>query len=78
MHAINQATTRIVRGLPRETGIDSKGNLIVRLQLKNSGRGYKPNKKDPQNPKVNEKMSGIEINFDQNNPDRPFTAFPVD
>ncbi|TWR94243.1 RHS repeat domain-containing protein, partial [Pseudomonas saxonica] len=78
MHAINEATTRIVRGLPRETGIDKKGNPVVRLQLKNSGRGYKPNKTDPKNPKTNEQMSGVEIKFDPNNPDRPFTAFPVD
>ena len=78
MHAINNAITRRARGLPIATGVDIKGNPIVRMEQKDSGRGYRPNKKDTSNPTLNEHMSGAEIKFDPNNPYRPFTAYPVD
>ena len=44
----------------------------------NSGRGYKPNKRDASDPKLNEIMNGTEVKFDPKNPERPFTAYPVD
>lgn len=78
LHAINAALTREARGLPLHTGVDHKGNNIVRVDLPGAGRGYKPNKKDPQNPKFNENMNGAEVKFDKDNTRRPFTAFPVD
>ena len=78
MHAINNAITRRARGLPIATGVDIKGNPIVRMEQKDSGRGYRPNKKDTSNPTFNEHMNGAEIKFDPKNPTRPFTAYPVD
>lgn len=77
LHAINEALTREARGMSPHTGFDRKENPIVRIEQPNTGRGYKPNKKDTQNPKLNESMNGAEVKFDPKNSDRPFTAFPI-
>ena len=44
----------------------------------NSGRGYKPNKRDALNPKLNESVSGAEVKFYSGSPERPFKTYPVD
>ncbi|MBH3361505.1 RHS domain-containing protein [Pseudomonas sp. URMO17WK12:I11] len=76
MQAINEALTRKARGLNQFDGKDKDGNPIVRVEQPGSGRGYSPNKKDPNNPKPNEDMNGAEIKFDKNT-QKPFTAFPT-
>ena len=53
-------------------------NPVVKAVQQNSGRGYKPNKRDASDPKLNESMNGTEVKFDPKNPERPFTAYPVD
>lgn len=78
LHALNEALTRKARGLPAHTGFDRAGNPILRIEMPGAGRGYKPNRRDSQNPILNENMSGAEIKFDKEQMDRPFTAFPID
>ncbi|AMS14910.1 type IV secretion protein Rhs [Pseudomonas chlororaphis] len=78
LNALNEALTRKARGLPAHTGFDRNNNPIVRVEQPGAGRGYKPNRRDPQNPILNENMNGAEIKFDRADPDRPFTAFPID
>ena len=78
LHALNEALTRKARGLPAHTGFDRAGNPILRIELPGAGRGYKPNRRDSQNPILNENMKGAEIKFDKKQVDRPFTAFPID
>ncbi|PMY59447.1 MULTISPECIES: RHS repeat domain-containing protein, partial [unclassified Pseudomonas] len=77
MHAINEATTRVDRGLPAHTGFDGNDNPVVRIEQPGSGKGYKPNKRDAQNPIRVDPMNGAEIKFDVDDPTRPYTAFPV-
>lgn len=76
MNVINEALTRIDRGLPPFTGRDHNQNPIVEVESSGTGRGYKPNKKDPSNPKLNNSMNNAEVKFDKNDSSRPFTAFP--
>jgi hypothetical protein len=45
---IGGALTRKIRNMPQYDGVDGRDNPIVRVGSKNGGRGYKPNKKDPQ------------------------------
>ena len=78
MHALNEALTRKTRGLPAHTGFDREQNPIVRVKMPGAGRGYKPNRRDRQNPIFNENMNGAEIKFDKVHTDRPFTGFPID
>lgn len=75
LHALNDATSREARGLSKFTGFDNKNNPIVQGELPNGGRGYKPNKKDPSNPKYNDSMNNYEVKFDKKT-DKPYTAFP--
>ncbi|ETD35133.1 type IV secretion protein Rhs [Pseudomonas chlororaphis subsp. aurantiaca PB-St2] len=77
MHAINEATTRVKRGLPAHTGVDANDNPIVRIEQPGSGKGYKPNRRDEQNPIRVDPMNGAEIKFDPDDPSRPYTAFPT-
>ena len=77
LHAINEALTRETRGLPKFTGRDIKKNPIVRIEQPSSGNGYKPNNKDVNNPHEVKNMNGAEIKFDKDNPNRPFTAYPI-
>ncbi|KTS75533.1 type IV secretion protein Rhs [Pseudomonas oryzihabitans] len=76
LHTLNEALTRKVRNLPTSNGEDIRENPTLKMEYPNSGRGYKPNSKDRQNPKLNESMNRTEVKFDPNNPDHPFTAFP--
>ena len=75
LQAWTKATTRVERGLPRHTGVDDKKNDIVRLELPEAGRGYKPNKKDKNNPSFNPSMNGAEMKFREDG--TPFTLFPI-
>jgi len=53
-----------------------KKERIVRQELPGSGRGYKPNKKDKQNPKLKEDLNWFEVKFDKNGV--PYTGFPME
>ncbi|WP_083207144.1 RHS repeat-associated core domain-containing protein [Pseudomonas sp. 24 R 17] len=75
LQAWTKATSRVERGLPRYTGIDDKTNDIVRLELPGAGRGYRPNKKAPNNPTFNPSMNGAEMKFREDG--TPFTLFPI-
>ncbi|WP_342307828.1 hypothetical protein WLF14_18040 [Pseudomonas fluorescens] len=50
-------------------------NNIVRLKLLGAGSGYRPNKKDPDNPIFNPSMNGAEMKFREEG--TPFTLFPT-
>uniref|UniRef100_UPI0027DDFF4F RHS repeat domain-containing protein n=1 Tax=Pseudomonas sp. Xaverov 259 TaxID=2666086 RepID=UPI0027DDFF4F len=76
LHAINKALGKMQSNSPSPTGFDKQGNPVVIVELPGAGRGYKPNSKNPKNPKYIENMDRAEIRFDKNNPTRPFTAFP--
>jgi uncharacterized protein RhaS with RHS repeats len=76
--AINKAMTKDKNGLIMHTGKDQNKNPIVRLELPGAGRGYRPNKKDVQNPSLNENLNWFEVKFDQVNTQNPFTAFPTE
>ncbi|WP_255251527.1 RHS repeat-associated core domain-containing protein, partial [Pseudomonas indica] len=78
MHAINEALTRKTRGLPQHTGVDSQGNPILRIEQPVSGRGYKPNRTDANNPHEVTDMNGAEIKFNKHDTDAPFTAYPIE
>ncbi|MED7670732.1 type IV secretion protein Rhs, partial [Pseudomonas moraviensis subsp. stanleyae] len=76
--ALNKAMTKDENGLIKHTGMDQKKNPIVRLELLGAGRGYRPNKKDAQNPRLNEDMNWFEVKFDKDNTQKPFTGFPAE
>ncbi len=78
LNTLNEALTRKTRNLATSNGKDSNQNPILKMEYPNSGRSYRPNKKDIQNPSLNETMNSTEVKFDSKNPDRPFTAFPSD
>jgi hypothetical protein len=78
MHTINEALTRTARGLPQHNGTDRNGNPILRIEQPHSGRGYKPNAHDTNNPHEVTDMNGAEVKFDRNNPNVPFTAYPIE
>ncbi len=62
--------------MERFTGEDEYGNPIVRIEMQGCGRGYIPNKKDPNNPILDENMNAAVVKFDRETK-RPYTAFPV-
>jgi hypothetical protein len=74
--ALNKAMTRERLGLDPFTGMDHKKDRVVRQELPGAGRGYKPNKKDKKNPKLNENLNWFEIKFDKNG--APYTGFPAE
>ena len=74
--AISYGLSKMHRDPPEPTGYDDNGNPFVRMELPDAGRGYKPNKKNRDNPRYIERMDGAEIKFDMRNVKRPFTAFP--
>ncbi|TWC13684.1 hypothetical protein FBY09_1191, partial [Pseudomonas sp. SJZ101] len=76
LNALNKAMTRGGLGLDPFTGLDHKKDRIVRLELPGAGRGYKPNKKDKQNPKLNENLNWFEVKFDKQGV--PYTGFPAE
>ncbi|WP_148051255.1 RHS repeat domain-containing protein, partial [Pseudomonas brassicacearum] len=76
LNALNKAMTREKLGLDPFTGLDHKKDRVVRQELPGAGRGYKPNKKDKQNPKLNEDLNWFEVKFDKNGV--PYTGFPME
>ncbi|MBI6647343.1 RHS domain-containing protein, partial [Pseudomonas synxantha] len=76
LHALNKAIYKMQGNNPSYTGYDNFGNPVVKMEIPNSGHGYKPNKKDKNNPKYIENMNNVEVRFDKDNITRPFTAFP--
>src|SRR5207253_8617739 len=78
LNALNKAMTRERLGLSPHTGKDHKKDPIVRLELPGAGRGYRPNKKDKDNPRLNEELNWFEVKFDKDDVSRPFTGFPVE
>lgn len=76
MAVLDEATSREVRKLARFTGEDEYGNPVVRIEMKDCGRGYTPNEKFPEHPKFNENMNGAVVKFDRETK-QPYTAFPV-
>ncbi|WP_422776208.1 RHS repeat-associated core domain-containing protein [Pseudomonas mediterranea] len=74
--ALNHALSKMHRDVPEPTGYDADENPFVRMELPGAGRGYKPNKKDPNNPRYVENLDGAEVKFDKKNVKRPFTSFP--
>jgi RHS repeat-associated protein len=76
LSALNKAMTRDKHGQIIHTGFDHNNNPIVRLELPGAGRGYRPNRRDVQNPILNENLNWFEVKFDDVNTQRPFTGFP--
>jgi RHS repeat-associated protein len=74
--ALNKAMTKDKHGLIRHTGKDHNETPIVRLELPGAGRGWKPNRNDPENPILNENMNWFEVKFDKINTQEPFTGYP--
>ena len=74
--ALSHAFSKMHRDVPEPTGYDADGNPYVRMELPGAGRGYKPNKNDPGNPRYVENLDGAEVKFDKKNVKRPFTGFP--
>jgi hypothetical protein len=76
LSALNKAMSRERLGLSPHTGQDHNRDPIVRMELPGAGRGYRPNKKDSENPHLNESLNWFEVKFDKRDPTRPYTAFP--
>ncbi|MBV4477993.1 RHS repeat domain-containing protein, partial [Pseudomonas botevensis] len=76
--ALNKAMTKDKNGLIMHTGSDHNGYPIVRLELPGAGRGYRPNRRDSQNPVLNESMDWFEVKFDKVKTQKPFTGFPAE
>ncbi|MGE8069289.1 hypothetical protein [Pseudomonas sp. NPDC089569] len=77
LNAYNEALTREARNMPRFTGEDSKGNLVVRMEIENVGRGYEPNLLDPANPRYIPKMNAFEMKFDFETL-QPIALYPIE
>ncbi|WP_448110221.1 RHS repeat-associated core domain-containing protein [Pseudomonas lini] len=75
-HAINDAVSRMSRKPPAPTGFTSKRDPIVRKEMPNAGRGYKPNRRDRNNPKYVDELNYSEVRFRRQNITKPYTAFP--
>ncbi|MDX9673655.1 MULTISPECIES: RHS repeat-associated core domain-containing protein [unclassified Pseudomonas] len=75
LNAINDAVTRMERKNPTPTGYTQDGDPVIRKEMPGGGRGYKPNKKDKNNPKFIKDLNFSEVRFDQVS-GRPYTAFP--
>ncbi|WP_339454378.1 RHS repeat-associated core domain-containing protein, partial [Pseudomonas sp. EA_5y_Pfl2_R50] len=76
--ALNKAMTKDKHGLIMHNGVDQNNNPIVRLELPDAGRGYRPNRRDVQNPILNEHLNWFEVKFDEVNTQKPFTGFPTE
>lgn len=70
--------TRERLGLSPHTGKDHNQDPIVRMELPGAGRGYRPNKKDINDPKLNEGLDWFGVKFDKDDVNRPFTGFPAE
>ncbi|OPA90112.1 hypothetical protein BFW87_21855 [Pseudomonas fluorescens] len=73
---LEEATSRGSRKLELFTGEDEYGNPIVEMEMQGCGRGYTPNEKFLESPKLNENMNGAVVKFDRETK-QPYTAFPV-
>jgi hypothetical protein len=69
------ATTRVERGLPQFTGKDAQSADIVRMDLPGAGKGYMPNPRSKNNPRLIE-LNRFEMKFDPVT-GKPFTLFPI-
>jgi hypothetical protein len=76
--ALNKAMTKDKNGLIMHTGKDQNNIPIVRLELPGAGRGYRPNRRNQQNPTLNENLNWFEVKFDEINTQKPFTGFPAE
>ena len=77
LNAYNEALTREARKMSRFTGEDSKGNLVVRMEAENVGRGYEPNPLDPGNPRYIPNMNAFEMKFDFETL-QPIALYPIE
>ncbi|MGY2341467.1 hypothetical protein ACW9HW_19790 [Pseudomonas sp. SDO5532_S415] len=77
LNAYNEAMTREARRMSRFTGEDSKGNLVVRMEAENVGRGYEPNPLDPENPRYIPNMNAFEMKFDFETL-QPIALYPIE
>ncbi|MHC8356164.1 hypothetical protein ACYZTL_13260 [Pseudomonas sp. LB3P81] len=77
LNAYNEAMTREARKMSRFTGEDIKGNLVVRMEAENIGRGYEPNPLDPANPRYIPKMNAFEMKFDFETL-QPIALYPIE
>lgn len=76
-NAYNEAVTRESRKMPRFTGEDSMGNLVVRMETENIGEGYEPNPANPSNPRYIPEMHGFEMRFDFETLE-PWALYPIE
>ncbi|WP_256574553.1 MULTISPECIES: hypothetical protein [unclassified Pseudomonas] len=76
-NAYNEAMTRESRKMPRFTGEDSMGNLVVRMETENIGEGYEPNPADPSDPRYIPEMHGFEMRFDFETLE-PWALYPIE
>jgi len=75
-NAINEANTREARGLPKYNARDGRGNNAVKGSTPyGSGRGYTPNRRNPESPKYNEQLDNWIIRYDPET-GKPFTGYP--
>lgn len=77
-NALNKAMTRERLGLSPHTGKGDNQDPIVRMELPGAGRGYRPNRRDINNPKLNEGLDWFEVKFDKDDESRPYTGFPAE
>jgi RHS repeat-associated protein len=75
-HAINDAVSRMSRNPPAPTGFTNKGDPVVRKEMPNAGRGYKPNRKDKNNPTYVDELNYSEVRFRRQDIKKPYTGFP--
>ncbi|MFV5536462.1 LysM peptidoglycan-binding domain-containing protein [Acinetobacter pittii] len=77
MAVINEATTRVDRGLPRYTGVDRYNNPVVSGRSSTGvGRGYMPNRQNPSQPIFNPELNGWLMRFERTK-NIPFTGYPT-
>ncbi|MDT3314203.1 hypothetical protein QZR14_22815 [Pseudomonas sp. rhizo66] len=77
MNSYNEALTREIRNMPRFTGEDSMGNLVVRMPAEGVGEGYEPNPSEPTEPRFMPKMNAFEMKFDFETL-QPYALYPVE
>ncbi|KOX99390.1 RHS repeat-associated core domain-containing protein [Pseudomonas nunensis] len=75
-HAVNDAVSRMNRKPPAPTGFTNRGDPVVRKEMPGAGRGYKPNRKDKDNPKYVDELNYSEVRFRRQDINKPYTGFP--
>ena len=78
LSALNKALTRESLGLDPFNGKDLNNKPILKLELPGAGRGYRPNRRNPQATHLNENLNWFEVKFDKDDNTKPFTAFPAE